>query len=1192
MNEDKKTKQQLLAEIAELRRRISFLESGRAEKLLQKSTADLEEVQQIARLGRWEFDPRDSCLWWSDGIYRLFEVSRDDFALSYDAFTAFVHPDDRAMVAAAYRRSVENHEPYEITHRLRMRDGRVKWVHEMGRTEYDVDGRPIRSIGTVQDVTDLTLAQENLKIREERLRLALEIARLGTWHWDLATNETSWSDDFISMLGFKLLDGFVPSFATFLSAIHPDDRERVAASNRRAIETRGGYHEEYRVCWPDGSERFIAATGRVFSGHDGTALRMEGVAVDVTDRKAAEAALQNVNAYLEREVTARTSELAAAELQARHALTKLAKSESLFRTIFQQAPMGVALVDSLNGRLLQVNESFEKITHRSREELIGADWKQLTHPEDVQREADNLARLTAGEIASFQMDKRYVRPDESLIWMSVTVASVTVAPGERPLHLKMVENITDRIAAEEQVKARERDLRTILDNIPTPIGYADLGPTGKVRFFNKQFHETFGYSLDEVATIGDWYQRAFPDLDYRHGIMEAWNAAMANGAGREVRIDPAEYRVTCKDGTVRDILGSGVILGSWVVVSFVDITEHKRAEEERQFNERKYKTILQTAIDGFWRVSPEGRILEVNDAYCRMSGYNSQEILSKSLRDFDVSMTPADIAENMQRIIDRGEHRFETVHRRKDGTEMTVEVSAQFRPADGYFASFLRDITNRKRDETELREHRDRLDAMVKQRTRELETALHAAEAANRAKSSFLANMSHEIRTPLNAILGFAQLMVRDATTTPQHRDQLQTINRNGQHLLTLINSVLEMAKLEAGQASIHLGAFDLRAVLRDLESMFRLRADSKNLLFELSHAADLPRYVVTDEGKLRQILVNLLGNAVKFTSKGGIALRVQTTAGPYGMARLFVEVADTGSGIAEEEMDRLFLPFSQTNVGVSTSGGTGLGLAISRELARLMGGDITAASTPGSGSLFRLEIPVEVSNEVHRFDDSQQEREYRLKPGQAAFRILVVDDLEDNRNFLEQMLQRAGFEVRVCANGLDALQSHESWRPHAILLDMRMPGMGGDEVLRRVRSPGNPPVKVVCVTAAAFEEDRQQALSLGADDFIAKPFRDVELFEKLSTLLELEYLGEEETKATYEASDSLTPESIATLPADLVRQMREAARFGDLDRFLNLLSAVEQHSVDMAQGLRELADAFDLQRLLELLAVTQSDWG
>jgi signal transduction histidine kinase/DNA-binding response OmpR family regulator len=463
--------------------------------------------------------------------------------------------------------------------------------------------------------------------------------------------------------------------------------------------------------------------------------------------------------------------------------------------------------------------------------------------------------------------------------------------------------------------------------------------------------------------------------------------------------------------------------------------------------------------------------------------------------------------------------------------------------------------------------------------------AKDAAEAANRAKSAFLANMSHEIRTPMNAILGFSQLMLRDRDLTDRQCQYLGTISRSGEHLLALINDILEMSKIEAGRTTLNPTTFDLPELLHDLEMMFRVRTDAKQLAFAVELVGDVPRYIVTDINKLRQVFINVLGNAVKFTERGGIGLRVRADRGDPAEPWLRVEVEDTGPGISADELGRLFRHFEQTKTGQQAGTGTGLGLAISREFVRLMRGDITVSSRVGQGSVFAIHLPLKES-EAGAVEAVERPRQILgLRPGEPECRVLIADDVEDNRELLVQLLGPVGFEIRLANDGEQAVREFERWRPHLILMDFRMPVMDGHEAIRRIRgSAGGTDLKIIALTASALDENRQELLAVGADDFIAKPFRDAELFQKIHAHLGVDYVyAEEAASPTAEEAVSVTPGSLAGLPRDLVDRMRESVATADLDQLLATIREVEVHDPGAAHGLRRLAERFEYEALLSL---------
>ncbi len=483
----------------------------------------------------------------------------------------------------------------------------------------------------------------------------------------------------------------------------------------------------------------------------------------------------------------------------------------------------------------------------------------------------------------------------------------------------------------------------------------------------------------------------------------------------------------------------------------------------------------------------------------------------------------------------------------------------------------------------------------------ELRKSKEKADAANQSKSVFLANMSHELRTPLNAILGFAQLMSRDPDLLPRQRENLETIGRSGEHLLSLINDVLEMSKIEAGRTTLNLTGFNLYRLLSILESMFRLRALEKNLQLNFEIHPDTPHLIRADEGKVRQVLINLLSNAVKFTQQGGVTLRLRHRVDSQSIPPIVLdfEVEDTGPGIASDEIQQLFNPFSQTTLGQKSNEGTGLGLAISYQFVSLMGGNLKVKSDAGRGSLFSFSIPVALANPddiEQSIEPSVARRVTGLAPGQPNFRILVVEDKEPNRRLMIKLLSTVGFEVEQAANGQEAIEIWKAWKPHLIWMDMRMPVMDGHEATRRIKATeqGRETV-IIALTASAFEEERNLVLSEGCDDFVRKPFREEEVFDCMNKFLGVQYIYEEQSrKSSIPVTETQTRETeqalrnkLQSLNPALRDEINRAASQADSDKILEMIPRLCGDDTHLAKTISEYVHNF---RFDVLMSITRSE--
>jgi two-component system sensor histidine kinase/response regulator len=656
----------------------------------------------------------------------------------------------------------------------------------------------------------------------------------------------------------------------------------------------------------------------------------------------------------------------------------------------------------------------------------------------------------------------------------------------------------------------------------------------------------------------------------------------------------------------REFTSEEIALAANAAAAASQALETARAEQALRDSQQRLSLHVQYTPLAYIEWDADLRVIDWNPSAEKIFGYSEDE--AKGHHAYEIIVPPevqSHVTEVWQSLLTQsGGTRSTNENFTKDGRKIICEwYNTPLIDENGQvigLASLVQDITERVEAEEALR------DAKV------------AAETANQAKSIFLANMSHELRTPLNAILGFAQIMGRDPQATPEQRESVEIIGRSGEHLLGLINDVLEMSKIEAGRVTLQEQPFDLYRMLDGLEEMFQLRATEKGLVLAFDRAPDVPQFVRGDDGKLRQVLMNLLGNGIKFTKKGGVKLRVRRSP-PSPVAeydetdtrlRLRFEVQDTGPGIAPEEMSAVFDPFVQTATGQQSHEGTGLGLPISRRFVRLMGGDFVVTSEVDRGSAFCFDVPIELANATDVPVAHPERRVIGLEPDQPVYRLLIAEDQETNRRLLVNLLTKlgsatsvGGFEVREAVNGQEAVEIWEQWEPHLIWMDLRMPVMNGYQAVEQIRSVEQSRVRettkgqatvIVALTASAFENDKAQILSEGCDDFVRKPFREEEIFDLLAKHLGVRFVyediesgdGDKGREDALALARQLAPDDLAGLPANWLARLRQAAVRLDTDAVLELADRIDELDPTLADALARLVREF---RFDTIVALTES---
>jgi len=1109
-------------------------ERHRAEAALHKSEQQLREAQRIARLGSWELDRVQHQLSWSDEIFRILDRNPRTSKAVDEILRDAIHPDDRERVDEVVAQSMRDRIPYDITYRLKRPNGRIKYVREQCETDYDNQGNPLRSLGTIQDITERKQVERDLQQLIEGAA-----AFTGEDFFGVLAEYIATVLDVRYVVASKLEQTYLRTYAFWADGkLQPTTTfSLVNTPCGRTIQT-GGF------CCPAGVQQHFPGNESLcqleVEGYVGAALtdihgkaigslcvlhdrplhqveRIEGIlrvfAARVgaeVERQSALQALRQLNSDLETKVEERTAALQAERDRVQRQTIALRQSQAELRAIFDLAAVGIVQIDALSYRFLKINQKFCDVLGYTQKDLFQQTFVDLTHPEDLASTWAAIKRLDSGEVNEFVMEKRYLHQNGTLLWSQTTVSLVRKPDDSPDYYIAIVNDISDRKRAEHELQQSKEMLQLVLDTIPQRVFWKDRHSV--LLGCNRNFAQDVGLAPENVPGKRD------RDLSATSEEIEHYQACdrrVLTTGKSDLHILETFHK---PDGSIRWLEtnkvpmrdASGEIIG--ILATYDDITPRREAEIALRESEERLQDFLDNASDLIQSVSlPEGRLLYVNRTWLDVLGYTQEDVQHLTIMDILAPDCMPHCAELFQQfcqgLVDRADS-IEVTFLAKDGRKVLLEGNINVRKENNRPAltrAIFHDITERRAFEEQLRHKNAEL------------------ARATRLKDEFLANMSHELRTPLNAILGMSEGLQDQIFGFLNERQQqaLTTIERSGRHLLDLINDILDLAKIEAGKLELQPAPVSIHWLCESSLTFVKQLAIKKKVQLQSKIQPSLDEIEV-DELRIRQLLINLLTNAVKFTPSGGcITLDIQQESSPENPAVstdwLCISVIDTGIGIAQDDVDKLFQAFVQIDSNLNRQHtGTGLGLALVKQIAKLHGGSVSIRSEVGKGSCFTVRLPYintqnnpTVPGHLSGVGDVSEVRQSPVfSIGQTSGgspRILLAEDNPANISTVSSYLESRGYQLLLAQNGYDAIDLATTQNPDLILMDIQMPELDGLAATRQIRAnPTLADIPIIALTALAMPGDREKCLDAGADEYLAKPVRLRKLTETIQSLLEV----------------------------------------------------------------------------------------
>ncbi len=976
--------------------------------------------------------------------------------------------------------------------------------------------------------------QERLKESEERFALAMKGASDGLWDWNLITNEVYLSPRWKGILGYTD-DEVQNKLETFQQLTFPEDLEKITQKMNDYFEQKiDKYEHTFRMQHKAGHLIWILTRGTAVRDNQGKPVRLIGTHVDITKQK---------------------------QIQ-----DQLKESEERFALAMKGASDGLWDWDLVTKELYLSPRWKELLGYQDKELVNHVDtYVALVLPEDLEKTMKSVEDYLEQRIDTYEHVIRMKHKEGHLVWILTRGIAIR---DEKNKPVRLVGTHVD-ISKQKQaeLELQQKQARLEESQQVAHLGNWEWNIHTNEVFWSDEVFRIFGVEPYEFEPNYEKYL-SFIYPEDRQLVQEAIAQALEK-VPYEI-----DHRIILPSGEIRYVHEQGEVFFNETdkpqrMLGIVqDITERKKMEKEL----RLAQFVIENAPEVVEWITPEGKLSYINQAECDDLGYTREELLTMSIPDIDPNFPQEQWCNIWKQVKQDKSFLLETTHQRKDGSLFPVEVTGWYLNFDDkeYLCTFIRNITERKHNEQALIQAKEK------------------ADAANHAKSVFLANMSHELRTPLNAILGYTQLLKQNSALTAELQKDIHVIHRNGQYLLTLINDILDLSKLEAQHIELYPTEIRLSQFIKNVSELFIERAKQKGIAFNFKPLSQLPIGIHVDERRLRQILVNLLGNAVKFTQEGGVTFKID-----YQQGNLLFWIEDTGVGISQENVNKIFEPFHQIGDHFTAkSEGTGLGLSITLKLVKMMQGKLTVESQLGQGSVFQLILPLPEASNLLQVKEE-------VLPVITGFegkprKILVVDDKKENRAVLTSLLTPLGFAIIEAENGNVGLVQLKRLNPDLVITDLVMPIMDGFTFTREIRkSEIYQNIPIIAVSASIFEHS-QVVTKAGCDKLMTKPFRFEELLETIGHLLNLHWIYSTIHESLMSATQPmlLTEIPLETLDWHLIPSEHLATLFdlsmkGDvcaLTEEADILEKMDKNLQPVTEKIRSLSNSFDTEAICELI--------